>query len=69
MSMKVEYKNGFKGVVSDKVAAILEKKGEVKILGKVETAGKGKKKETSGDNAPAGGAPADGAPAGGAPAQ
>jgi hypothetical protein len=32
MSKVFQYKNGFKGLVSDKVAEILTKKGEGKIL-------------------------------------
>lgn len=33
MAKFVKYKNGYKGTVSDKVAVILERKGEVKIIG------------------------------------
>lgn len=33
MSVKFKYKNGFEGVVSDAVGAILEKKDEGKIVG------------------------------------
>ncbi len=32
MSMQVQYKNGYIGFASDKVAEMLEKKGEVEIL-------------------------------------
>jgi len=33
MSKEFKYKNGFVGTVSDAVAAILEKKGEGKVVG------------------------------------
>jgi hypothetical protein len=32
MGMKVKYKNGYEGSVSDKVAEILEKRGDVEII-------------------------------------
>lgn len=38
MGKKVEYKNGFIGFASDKVAAALEKKGAAKILGPADAA-------------------------------
>lgn len=33
MSKRFKYSNGYEGVVSDEVAAILEKKGQGKIIG------------------------------------
>jgi len=38
MSKEFKYKNGFVGTVSDAVAAILEKKGEGKVVGTAEPA-------------------------------
>jgi hypothetical protein len=37
MGKRVEYKNGFVGFASDKVADILAKRGQVKILGDAKT--------------------------------
>lgn len=48
MSVKVEYKNGHIGTVSDKVGEILERKGEAKIIDLADKPAKAEKADKKG---------------------